>query len=112
MLLLNAFSAAMAVASSVAALKVPRLSNSGRVYEKLNGPPAGWAIDDSTPIDKETSTMKLRVQLVPQNMDIFHELAMNVRFLAYLLEHLLMHSLADCHSWARILRKAPPPACH
>lgn len=85
MLLLNAFSAAVAVASSVAALKIPRLSDSGRVSEKLNGPPTGWAVDDSSPIDKERSMIKLRVQLVQQNMDIFHELAMNVRFLAYVL---------------------------
>jgi hypothetical protein len=49
------------------------------VAEKLSGPPVGWAVDDSTPINKETSTMKLRVQLTPQNMGKFHELAIDVR---------------------------------
>jgi tripeptidyl-peptidase I len=86
MLLLKTLSAVVAVASSVAALNVPNDSTSGRVAEKLNGPPAGWAVDDSTPINKDTSTMKLRVQLVPQNMDKFHELAMDVRYLCYLLD--------------------------
>ena len=77
--LLNTLSTVVAVALSVAALTVPRDSSSSRVYEKINGPPAGWSVDDSTPIDKDLSTIRLRVQLVPQNMDKFHELAMNVR---------------------------------
>jgi tripeptidyl-peptidase-1 len=79
MLLLNALSTVVTVASSVAALNVPRDSTSNRVYEKINGPPAGWSIDESSPIDKDLSMIKLRVQLVPQNMDKFHELAMNVQ---------------------------------
>lgn len=79
MLLLKTLSAVAAVASSAAALNVPKSTGSGRVAEKLSGPPVGWAVDDSTPINKETSTMKLRVQLTPQNMGKFHELAIDVR---------------------------------
>jgi hypothetical protein len=67
MLLLKTLSAVAAVASSAAALNVPKST------------PVGWAVDDSTPINKETSTMKLRVQLTPQNMGKFHELAIDVR---------------------------------
>lgn len=78
MLVLKTISAVVAVASSVAALHVPKSTDAGRIYEKLNSPPAGWEVDNTTPINKDTSTMKLRVQLVPQNMNKFHELAMNV----------------------------------
>lgn len=84
MLLLKTLSAVAAVASSATALNIPKSSGSGRVAEKLNGPPIGWALDDSTPINKETSMMKLRVQLTPQNMGKFHELAIDVRSLPLL----------------------------
>lgn len=112
MLLLNTLSAVVAVASSVAALNIPKESASGRLIEKLHGPPAGWAVDDSTPINKDSSMMKLRVQLVPQNMDKFHELAVNVRYLLYVQVCLFICSKIDCHSWTYILRKASLPACH
>lgn len=80
MLLLSTLSAIVAVASSVSGLNIRRSSASGRLIEKVHGPPPGWAVDDSTPINKESSMMKLRVQLVPQNVDKFHEMAINVQF--------------------------------
>lgn len=95
MLLLNTFSAVLAVASSAVARNIPATTS---VYEKLNGPPTGWVADDSTPINKDTSTMRLRVQLVPQNVDKFHELAMNVRRSLCLPPRLLMHPRTDRHS--------------
>lgn len=49
------------------------------VVESLAVPPAGWLLDDSTKFDKDTSTVTLRIHLVQQDMDKFHELAMNVR---------------------------------
>jgi tripeptidyl-peptidase-1 len=48
------------------------------VVEKLQGPPAGWVLDDTAKFDKDVSTIKLRIQLVNQDMDKFHDMAMNV----------------------------------
>jgi tripeptidyl-peptidase-1 len=47
------------------------------VREKLAGPPPGWVRNGSTEVDKAT-LMSLRIHLVYQDMDKFHELAMNV----------------------------------
>lgn len=48
------------------------------VREKLTGPPPGWTRDESFTLDKDTSTLSLRIHLAHQDMDKFHELAMNV----------------------------------
>jgi tripeptidyl-peptidase I len=48
------------------------------VREKLAGPPPGWVSDESVTIDKESSTLSLRIHLAHQDMDKFHELAINV----------------------------------
>lgn len=85
MLLLHAVSAALALSSTSVARNVPKIGghwpslSSRSVYEKLSAPPTGWVADASKKLDKEVSTLKLRVQLVPQNLEKFHELAMNVR---------------------------------
>jgi tripeptidyl-peptidase-1 len=51
---------------------------SSSIREKLAGPPAGWVRDESAKVDKETSVLSLRIHLVHQDMDKFHDLAMNV----------------------------------
>jgi tripeptidyl-peptidase-1 len=48
------------------------------VREKLARPPQGWTKDESFTLDKDTSTLRLRIHLSHQDMDKFHELAMNV----------------------------------
>lgn len=48
------------------------------VVEKINGPPAGWARDESIQVDKDAEMVKLRIHLVQQGMSDFHELAMKV----------------------------------
>lgn len=48
------------------------------IFEKLNGPPAGWTKDEAANIDKTASMIKLRVHLVQQDMGKFHDLAMKV----------------------------------
>jgi tripeptidyl-peptidase I len=79
MLLLHTLSAVLAATSLAVARNIPRgYTSPSHVYEKLSAPPAGWAIDDSILLNKDASMLKLRVQLVQQNMDKFHELAMNV----------------------------------
>lgn len=50
-----------------------------RTIEKIESAPAGWTKDESAKLDKDESLMKLRIHLVHQDMDKFHEMAMNVR---------------------------------
>jgi tripeptidyl-peptidase-1 len=86
MFLLKTLSAVLAVAYSVVALNIPNVKAvasrdatfQSHVFEKLSGPPKGWVRDDTTTFDKDVSTVKLVIQLVQENMDRFHELAMNV----------------------------------
>ena len=47
------------------------------IRETLAGPPTGWVQDVSANIDKN-SMMSLRIHLVHQNIEKFHELAMDV----------------------------------
>jgi len=83
-MLLKIFSAALALSSTTFALPASgdTFSKDGAlkssVREKLAGPPAGWVKDGSVKVNKETSTMSLRIHLVHQDMDKFHELATNV----------------------------------
>lgn len=49
------------------------------VVEKLNNAPVGWVKDSSTKLDKDATSITLKVHLVNQDMDKFHDLAMNVR---------------------------------
>lgn len=48
------------------------------VVEKLEAPPVGWVKDASAKLDKDTTSITLKIHLVNQDMDKFHELAMNV----------------------------------
>jgi hypothetical protein len=83
MYLLSAVSVVLSLSSSV--LSSPT-GNSRRdasfkssVVEKLNGPPVGWTMDDSIEVDKDVEMVKLRIHLVQQGMDKFHDMAMKVR---------------------------------
>jgi tripeptidyl-peptidase I len=49
------------------------------VVESLSGPPLGWAKDESVKLNKEDLKISLRIHLVQQDVDKFHELAINVR---------------------------------
>ena len=48
------------------------------VFESLYEPPIGWVRDDTAKVDKDSSTISLRIHLVQQNMDKFHDMAMKV----------------------------------
>ena len=52
------------------------------IREKLGGPPRGWVEDESVDLDKN-SMMSLRIHLVHQDMDKFHQVATNVRSITY-----------------------------
>jgi tripeptidyl-peptidase-1 len=48
------------------------------VFEKLSGAPVGWVKDSTAKLDKDATSITLKVHLVNQDMDKFHDLAMNV----------------------------------
>jgi tripeptidyl-peptidase-1 len=77
-MLLNIFSAVLALSSTSFALPAKDASLKSIVREELAGPPAGWVKHESAKVNKETSTMSLMIHLVHQDMDKFHDLAMNV----------------------------------
>ncbi|KAE8454669.1 hypothetical protein EG329_000292 [Mollisiaceae sp. DMI_Dod_QoI] len=80
MFFLNSFSVLVALSACVYAS--PKFGTSkhetSRIVEKIQFPPAGWTKDESARLDKDSSLMKLRIHLVHQDMDKFHELAMNI----------------------------------
>jgi hypothetical protein len=50
------------------------------VVEKLDSAPVGWVKDGSSAaLDKEATTITLKIHMVNKDMAKFHELAMNVR---------------------------------
>jgi tripeptidyl-peptidase I len=82
-MILNFFSALLAI-STITLVNASSGGYSGEnallktsIREKLAGPPTGWAKDVSVKLDKSL-TMSLRIHLVHQDMDKFHELALNV----------------------------------
>jgi hypothetical protein len=83
MYLLNTVSAVLAFSSSALAFPFPSDSSKdvtfkSSIFEKLAAPPAGWAKDDTVQFDKDASTVRLRIHLVQQSMEEFHDLAMKV----------------------------------
>jgi tripeptidyl-peptidase-1 len=48
------------------------------VVEKLDTAPVGWVKDSSATLDKDATSITLQIHLVNQDMDKFHDLAMNV----------------------------------
>jgi hypothetical protein len=83
MLLLGSIPAALAFSSFTLASPAGQSSRdtifNSSVVEKLNGLPAGWKKADTIKIDKDVEGVKLRIHLVQQGMDKFHDMAMRVR---------------------------------
>ena len=86
MLLLNTLSAVLALSSSALALPLvdglEGVTFRSSIFEKLAKPPVGWQRDDRVQLNKEGSSVKLRIHLVQQNMRDFHDLALKVLHLA------------------------------
>lgn len=81
--------AAVLLALSATALSFPTWGNSNNnqdaatytnkaVVESLAEPPRGWVADPSRSVDKDTASIRLRLHLVHQDMDKFHETALNI----------------------------------
>lgn len=85
MLLLKTLSTLLALSSSAIAFPFSSSSDESEdvtfkssIFEKLARPPNGWERDDSLRIDKDGSSVKLRIHLVQTNMREFHDLALKV----------------------------------
>jgi hypothetical protein len=92
-----AFAALLSTTFAVPALEESADSNvsfKSIVQEKLAGPPAGWVEDKNMDFDK-SSMINLRIHLVHQDMDKFHELALNVRKLLMEIPYL---TKSDCNT--------------
>jgi len=74
------FSVVLALSSTTLGgpVQEKRTSFKSSVVEKLLAPPPGWVHDPSTQVDKDASSIKLRIHLVQQDMDNFHQMAMDV----------------------------------
>lgn len=49
------------------------------VLEKIESSPTGWTLDPAANVDKESTTLTLKIHLTNQGMDDFHRLALDVR---------------------------------
>ncbi|KUJ09482.1 subtilisin-like protein [Mollisia scopiformis] len=78
MFILNSLSVLVALSSCVYASPTSSSTHGSRIIEKIESAPAGWTKDESTRLDKDGELMKLRIHLVHQDMDKFHDLAMKI----------------------------------
>lgn len=78
-MLFNSVSVVLGLSLSVFASPTGKdVSFKRSVVEKINGPPAGWARDESIQVNKDVEMVKLRIHLVQQGMSEFHEMATKV----------------------------------
>ncbi|MCJ1312916.1 hypothetical protein MMC25_006592 [Agyrium rufum] len=70
-------SVSYAFPTSVSAPAADKFAKSS-VVERLTGPPEGWVKDDAARFDKDAAVVKLRIHLVQQGMDRFHDMAMKI----------------------------------
>jgi tripeptidyl-peptidase-1 len=78
MFVLKSLSAAVALAILAVAHPTSRIDFEKSVAETLQRAPAGWAKDASENVDKDATSITLKIHLVNKDMDKFHERAMNV----------------------------------
>jgi len=79
MLILKSLSAVVILTTTCVARPTSSVDFTSSVVEKLNSAPVGWVKDPSAKLDKDATSITLKVHLVNQDMDKFHDLAMNVR---------------------------------
>jgi tripeptidyl-peptidase-1 len=79
MFILKSISAVAILTTTCVARPTSSVDFNSSVVEKLNNPPVGWVKDPSVKLDKDATSITLKVHLVNQDMDKFHDLAMNVR---------------------------------
>lgn len=78
MYILRVFSTATFLAAVCVARPTSDATFAKAVVDKLAAAPVGWVKDGSAELDKDKTSITLKVHLVNQDMDKFHDLAMNV----------------------------------
>jgi hypothetical protein len=78
MFVLRGLSVAFSLSIAVVARPTSQVNYEKSVAEKLEVPPIGWVQDVSEKVDKDVTSITLKIHLVNKNMDKFHEHAMNV----------------------------------
>ena len=79
MYILRLLSAGVILAATCVARPASNVDFANTIVEKLAAAPVGWVRDSSAKLDKDSTSITLQVHLVNQDMDKFHDLAMNVR---------------------------------
>jgi hypothetical protein len=120
MFVLKTLSVAVAVAIFAVAHPTSHLDFEKSVAETLKAAPAGWVQNSSEEVDKDATSITLKIHLVNKDMDKFHERAMNVsahssrrdRIVIDMLHrsrHLVMLCTAGTCRMKRFLRWSPQP---
>ncbi|ORY17869.1 peptidase S8/S53 domain-containing protein [Clohesyomyces aquaticus] len=78
MFVLRSLSVAIALSVAAVALPTSHVDFQKSVAESLRSPPTGWVKDASEKVDKDAASITLKMHLVNQDMDKFHEHAMNI----------------------------------
>jgi hypothetical protein len=75
---LKGISVAFALAITAVALPTSHVDFKKTVAETVKVTPAGWVKDASQMVDKDATSITLKIHIVNKDMDKFHERAMNV----------------------------------
>lgn len=76
------------------------------VFEKVESSPAGWVLDKTIKVDKDATSITLKIHLVNQDMDKFHKLATDVsRACANPAILAMLTERADCDAWQPAIRQ-------
>jgi hypothetical protein len=78
MFVLKGLSVAVALAVTVVARPTSQIDFEKSVVEMLKEAPAGWEKDASQNVEKDATSITLKIHVVNKNMDKFHEHATNV----------------------------------
>jgi hypothetical protein len=107
MFVLKTLSVAVAVAIFAVAHPTSHLDFEKSVAETLKAAPAGWVQDSSEDVDKDATSITLKIHLVNKDMAKFHERAMNVSVYSSRIDvELLLTSCTGRDTWSCFVRPA------
>jgi hypothetical protein len=78
MFLLKSVAVVVAVSTAAVARPASHINFAKSVAEEIASPPVGWTEDAAEKVDKDATSITLKIHLVNQDMDSFHKHAMNV----------------------------------
>lgn len=74
------------------------LPTSSIVLEKIEGSPPGWVLDQTTDLDRDATTLTLKIHLVNEKIKDFNKLALDVR----------QYYLTQCEPRSLLMRRSQP----